>query len=171
MGHRNLIFEEEIIKTANIGDIFEGGMVFYTWSGGTHGYIICENDLPNSIWGCSGTSISTSEDVGTGQSNTNNIIAGCSTIGIAAELCDSLSISGYTDWYLPSYNEQSLIHDAVHLGFGNYTNGVPVSYYIYWSSSQQTDPDTSAQGFNLTTGGAYYKNKNETWYVRAIRSF
>ena len=60
-------------------------------------------------WGCSGTSISTATTIGSGQSNTTNILAGCATRPIWASVCDGLVRDGYSDWYMPSRDEVGLI--------------------------------------------------------------
>ena len=43
--------------------------------------------------------------------NTNIILSGCSQLGIAAYMCDTLTFGGYNDWFLPSFNE--LLDDEI----------------------------------------------------------
>ena len=44
-------------------------------------------------------------DLGAGQANTSAIVNGCATEGIAAHICETLSLNGFNDWFLPSSSE------------------------------------------------------------------
>jgi hypothetical protein len=62
-------------------------------------------------WGCNGTYISgTSVAFGTGQANTNAILAGCTEPNIAAKIADDYSLNGFDNWYLPSKDELDLFN-------------------------------------------------------------
>lgn len=57
-------------------------------------------------WGCEGSFIyGTQDGVGTGQQNTDTIMAQCSVPSNPAKICKELSYGGYSDWYLPSKDE------------------------------------------------------------------
>lgn len=139
-------------------EITLGGVIGMLWSGNTHG-IVFSQDLYTATWGCKGTSITTSTNFGTGQANTNAIIAGCATAGIAARVCDSLSLSGYTDWYLPSLND---IYNAGISGQGFY-------YPNYHLTSSQQSADFALRCQPQATSGAVDKSVNATF--RAARTF
>ena len=151
----------------DIGDSFQGGIVAYKFSpsdacyiAGCHGIIAMTTDLSTgAVWGCSGTNISTSQTICSGVSNTNNIISGCSTVGIAAELCYNYTDGTYSDWILPSQDElQRCI-----LNIPSYF----VSGVYYWSSHQVS----STQAVKLSTARITFDSKSSSLRVKAIRYF
>jgi Protein of unknown function (DUF1566) len=94
--------------------------------------------------------------------NTTAIVNGCSTPGIAAQICDALVLNGYSDWFLPSKDElnQMYIQRGVIGGFTGFD---------YWSSSEYYYYDAWDQ--NFSNGNQFYYNKNYTFHVRAVRAF
>ena len=120
-----------------------------------------------SEWGCFGTAISGADGtaIDTGPQNTADIIAGCSTTGIAADLCDDYSLNGYTDWFLPSQDELQLIRTNIYSsGFG-----YPWDSWYYWSSSEFSNNGAWAR--IVTTGGSTGASKGDFMSVRAVRRF
>ena len=112
--HSILALEQRIMaleKTYVIGDTGPaGGIVFYSLGGlGHHGLEAAPTDQaiplnPGAEWGCIGTFLTGANGtaIGTGAQNTVDILAGCSTAGIAARLVDSFTKNGYNDCFLPS---------------------------------------------------------------------
>jgi hypothetical protein len=103
--------------------------------------------------------------MGTGNQNTIDITAGCTTVGIAAKLCSDLVLNGYSDWYLPSKDELNKL----------YLNRAAVGGFassLYWSSSEY-DGDVSYAAWihNFANSNQYASNKSYAGYVRAIRAF
>ncbi len=117
-------------------------------------------------WGCVGTLISGADGftVGTGEQNTIDIEAGCTTPGTAADICANLSLGGYSDWFLPSKDELNLMYENLKLsGVGGFAD----SYY--WSSSEYYANYAWEQSFY--NGNQYNNNKSNTYRVRAVRAF
>lgn len=158
-------FEDKFIF--EVGDRYQGGYIFYLDGTGHHGLICADIDQGPADWGCQGTDLqgAAGTAVGTGYQNTQDIMAGCPTPGIAARVCDDLSLNGYSDWFLPSKDEMSLIYTNLKTqGIGNFSNS------WYWTSSEYDA--TSAWVKNMGNGGT--DGGTKTGYpkpIRAIRAF
>jgi len=150
-----------------IGSTFGGGLVFYN-DGAAHGLVCAPTDQSTSAqWGCQGTAIGgTLTSLNTGFANTNTIVAGCTTPGIAAKLCDTLTLGGYTDWYLPAKDELNLMYVNLHTQYlGGFAN------LYYWSSSEYDAIYAWLQHFN-SGGQTYFGKANyDIYHVRAARAF
>lgn len=152
----------------NIGDEYQGGIVFYIDETGKHGLIVATiGQSTGATWGCEGTSIPTSAAVGFGQANTTAIVTHCGEAEIAARICDNLVLNGYSDWYLPSKDELNLLFQQRNMvGLG----GFNMNYY--WSSTESSIWSAWRQYF--WTGFQSSSSKGPTqgiYSVRAIRSF
>ena len=177
--------------TCSVGDLAPGGgYVFYvsattinvaagisdggiylatapqTWNGGAAD--------PNASWGCGGTIISGSfsSAIGSGAENTRLINAGCATAGIASRITAASSAAGFTDWFLPSIDELTLIYNNLKVpGLSN------LQSWNYWSSTQSTSNAAGSAKYWWFGSGALSgeTDKNNSvgsnMYVRAIRAF
>ena len=154
-----------------IGDTHQGGVVFYL-DGNGGGLIAAPSDQSSATWGCYGTIISGADGtaIGTGNQNTIDIEADCTTAGTAADICANLTLGGYSDWFLPSKDELNKMYDNIgpgdELGLGNVGN---FSDNVYWSSTEYYYFDAWDQ--NFIDGNQNDTNKNYTKYVRAVRAF
>ena len=172
-----------------IGDLAEGGLVFYLDETGQHGLVAALEDLiegatdPYGLgyngyeWGCYFENVSEADGqvIGTGYQNTMDIVnQGCDTEngGItAAQAALDAEINDYSDWYLPSNDELNEMYNTIGPGglegniggFGNSND----SYY--WSSSEYNSNGAWFVGFD--NGYTYLNNKNNTYRVRVIRAF
>ncbi|MBI5218900.1 MAG: DUF1566 domain-containing protein [Bacteroidia bacterium] len=97
-----------------------------------------------------------------GAANTAAIVAACSTRPIAASICDSLTLNGYYDWFLPAKDQLNYLYQQRSL-VGGFSND------YYWSSSETNASYAWRQ--NFYNGGQYNSNKNSNYYVRCVKSF
>jgi hypothetical protein len=130
-----------------------------------HGLIAAASDLvPNPPdWGCIETLLSGANGtaLGTGNQNTIDIMAGCTTAGIPARVCGDLVLNGYSDWYLPSKNElyKLYLNRAAIGGFSG----------VYWSSTQSDN--SKAWSLFTVSGSQNSSDKIWSYNVRPVRSF
>ena len=147
-----------------VGQIYEGGLVFYLDGTGQHGLVCTTSDQSTgTTWGCYGTYIpGTLTAIGTGQANTTVIVNACSEAGRAARICNDLVMNGYSDCFLPSKDEiYQMYLQKDTLGF--------VTDLIYWSSSESAFDRAWSQ--NIYNSAQYNTIKSFTAYVRAVRVF
>ena len=169
--------EKTFTTPLELGQNYKGGIIAYILTSTDpgfdpnvqHGIITTSNDQStNSQWGCDYTTLGIySTAIGTGKSNTDGIIQGCSTANIAAKICKELSSGGYTDWFLPSKNElyKLYLNRAIIGGF---------SSNYYWSSTEEggVSGRTFVSILNFSDGTQTTGSKtNSNIHVRAIRMF
>ena len=163
--------------TYSIGDVVNGGVVFWLDSTGQHGLVCSFSDVATSVeWGCygtdlpnvlnvpynGGTPLGLGAEVGDGFNNTNDILQDCPTAP-AAFAARSLG----AQWFLPSAKElnQMYVNKTTLEGVSGFT---AFSSY-YWSSTEYGFDNAWRQYF--LNGVQFDPSKSTTYYVRAVRAF
>jgi len=148
-----------------IGENYGGGIVFYVYDNGQHGLIAATADQSTGIQWYNGSYPVTNavrDGISAGIFNTERIISNQGAGAYAAQICANYQGGNYGDWYLPSKYELNLLYFQKTV-VGGFT------YSYYWSSSEYDGYDAWVQGF--FNGNQYNNNKDNTFYVRAVRAF
>ena len=167
-----------------VGMSYQGGIIAYILqsgdpdysSGQTKGLIAASADQSSSIWwnlDMNSLTNSSGSTIGTGMINTEKIISvqGQPQINYAAGLARSYGGGGYTDWFLPSYDELNLMY--LNIGPGGLGANMNIGNFApewYWTSTEYDQSDPWSQHFDQTgqLGGQW---KTAPLHVRAARYF
>jgi hypothetical protein len=149
-----------------------GGIIFYDKGNSSGGWRYLEaapraQAEKNGIQWCveSFLEVKTGVAIGTGKSNTDAIIAAQGSGSYAANLCKTLAIKGFSDWFLPSKDELNLMYPILKkAGLANVGEG------FLWSSSQYYD-NYYAWTQKISNGTQEYNAKDNKYSVWACRSF
>jgi len=156
-----------------IGDTYQGGIIFYIDGSGAHGLVAAPKDQSDGIVWWNGSYIvtgATATAVGTGQANTDKIIAAQGAGDYAATRAANLVLNGYSDWFLPSKDELNLMYTKIGPGApAPLTNIGGFSSAWYWSSSERSIDGAWGQYFG--DGYQNFGSKYVTLPVRAVRAF
>jgi hypothetical protein len=131
--------QEKESKRIKIGSTYQGGIVFKLDASGKHGLVCAPNDQGKLKWQA------------------------------AKSACENLTLSGYSDWYLPSKDELNLLY--TNIGQGSHSNIGGFDSYYYWSSTGDDEYSWAwRQDFDngLQEGGT---KGGSPYAVRAIRAF
>jgi hypothetical protein len=161
------------LPTLAIGQVYQGGIIFYLDASGKHGLIAAPSDQSTGIQWYNGAYTNTTafaSCVGCGDGNTSRIVYSNGSGSYATKLCYDLNSGGNTDWYLPSKYELNLMYQNIGkgnaLGLGNIGN---FANNYYWSSTE--NDFNGAWNQNFVNGNQDYTNKIYTYNVRALRAF
>jgi len=162
------------------GEAFGGGVVFHVYkdgSGTEHGLIVAlTNQSDAQIWSNVTDQLAGATSVWDGLANSNAIVAQAGHTNSAAKLCLDYQAGGFTDWYLPSNAELTILWNNVF----NVNKGLSVisgatqifptsqCCTYYWSSSE----NNAGNAWNLNDYGPINDyNKDVALQVRAVRAF
>lgn len=170
-----------------IGDIFGGGVIFFIFTptdpgyvvGEVHGYISSLTDQSSGAAWCpddyDSTVISTIESSNEfGLANTNNIISVCGNGTYAANIARNYNGGGYSDWYLPTEIQLSLMLNTIgQFAQTPFTNVGGFANNKYWSSVCRNSPTWFAAYIDFTNSSfvSFYHYRNLSYHVRAVRTF
>ena len=99
-----------------IGKTYQGGIIFYIDDSGQHGLIAAPIDQGSGLLWDKGDYIrvgTTSPFIGTGLTNTVDIIATLGEGIYPAQITYSLNLNGYSDWFLPSQYEMDIMYHSI----------------------------------------------------------
>ena len=168
------------LRQYKVGDMAQGGIVFWVDETGEHGLACSQADLAsapgdsthqwsaaNATTGATGGTVpnGSSEGIVAGAMNTMLIVSmDRGDTDSAARLCADLVEGGYGDWYLPSKGELRLMFSNLYLaGIGNLASD------FYWSSTELNLTSAWGQDFSIGIQANGFKNLNNR--VRAVRAF
>ena len=167
----SIVFSQVIEKRSKfkIGDKYGGGVIFSIDESGEHGLIASISDQAiKMMWSKAGWVFAMS--LNDGDTNTNRIIKFNQNQQIfpdytAANICDTLTIDGYSDWYLPAINELKEMYEKQKV-IGNFIA------WDYCSSTESTTAKCWAIHFRPNKKLIYEDKKYYRKYVvRCIRKF
>lgn len=156
-----------------LGMPYKGGNLFYTLKAGDpgfipgefHGLVACPVSPPlRATWRNSVDAFVNSLDSNmfTGAANTDKIVAALGAGDYAAKYCYDLTYNGYTDWFLPSQAELSLLLNVYKsIGATSIIGGV------VWSSTEVN----ASLAKQVTSTAIKQTAKSQKLKVYAIRQF
>jgi len=158
-----------------IGQNAYGGVIFYVDGTGNHG-LVCATVEATKPWACTNTNITTGTAIGSGQTNTANIVTDQTTCAdFGAKYCNDLVYNGFSDWFMPSsielqqlYVNRNSVNTSLQ-AIGGTLLSLTGTSSIYWSSSQANS--TYARYRRFSDGYSASSPKINYFKVRPIRAF
>jgi TolB-like protein len=169
----------KIYKVGDTGPA--GGIIFYDRGFIANGWRYLEAAPATTEftaeWGADQQDVHGTETaVGSGKRNTQIIVERLKQYGEnerAAQICDSMDINGFTDWFLPSIGELNLMYENLkQKGLGGFKTRYDFQDLtsFYWSSSQIDEYKAWYLVFSDDYEGIYI-GKGYPISVRAVRAF
>jgi hypothetical protein len=163
---------------ATVGDLRAGGVVFWVDpTDNTHGLVCALSNYQSIVeWGCTnldlpsvpnvaynnGNPLGLGAEIGDGESNTNSILADCSSAPAALA-----ARSFGSEWFLPSINELKEMY--VNKALLEAVSGFDAFSNYYWSSTEIESNKVWLQYFNTGMQNSNYKPND--YNMRAVRAF
>ena len=157
------------VGTRYVGEVYQGGVIFWLSSNGKSGLIAATSDLTPSVYQNGAYTNGTQNNVGIGYGAANTAVmmaaSASNQTGMAAPRVTEYVKDGYDDWFLPSKEElYTLWLRRTSIGGFRGTR--------YWSSTEALNNSANrAVGVNFANGNYVYDNKSNVYGVRPIRSF
>ena len=167
VGTSRLLNEPYALEATHyVGESYGGGIVFYVYDDGQHGFITTTVDQNTRIRRQNGTDIlnnAVKGGINSGKYNSERITAIKGARDDDTQISANYQSGYYSDWYLPSKYELKLLylHRAVLGGYDDFAKG--------WSSTEVSSVNSWFQSF--ATGGTFSNGKDDGVYVRVLRRF
>ncbi|MBP9151120.1 MAG: DUF1566 domain-containing protein [Flavobacteriales bacterium] len=164
-------------RCLQVGDTYQGGIIAKILQPGQagydnlvpHGLIVAPFNQGTAVTWSNGSLFATgvtNQSYGSGNANTNQIVAIQGAGSYAAQLCADLNLNGYTDWYLPSVGEANLLNEV------RAAVGLQGEQGFFWTSTEADATDAFfISFFNSSVAQSSGGTKNQSIRVRAVRSF
>jgi hypothetical protein len=158
-----------------VGQLAQGGVIFWVDATGQHGLVAATNDLSSSVAWYNGSYVEAGAErisIYGGKDNTDYIVKQQGDGTYAALLATQHNGGSFGDWYLPAKDELDLMYQ-LRTTIGSFGSG------LYWSSTEvPTSPATidaisdQAYAQNFSTGAQSARLKSNLGVsIRAIRRF
>jgi len=158
-------------SSVGIGALETDGSI-YVGNVGGHDICVTPGDIGGSSWNNGTTSYFTTgvSSLSAGETNTTSLAALSATDSpyMAAVACNAYSALGHSDWYLPSYDEMSLIitSGVYAQSYFNSMNSC-ATMHNYWTSTE--DNNNEAWAGNFYNNIMQKPHKNGNYRVLCIR--
>jgi hypothetical protein len=164
--HRRTNGGAPVGKLIGIESVPAGGGFYlgFAGDGTSYMYVAPKSTELQKAWGSYGTTRSTVSTTN-GLANTNTLAGFGQTAHQAAYYAKNLTTGGYNTWYLPAKNELNTLYANK-----SATPFATADSFVgsrYWSSTETNA--TNAWYQNFSSGGQYTNDKNDSYYVRAVR--
>jgi len=160
--------------TLTIGQVYQGGIIFWLDTSGQHGLLAATEDQSTGIsWFNQNYSTTNAvrDGIRAGMYNTERIITSQGSGSFAAQLCANYQGGGYGDWYLPSKEELNLMYiNRSAINTTATANGGSAFATAFYRSSTEYN-NLNAWNQNFVNGSQLYDDKSSAHHVRAVRSF
>ncbi len=157
-----------------IGQAYQGGLIFYIDATKLHGLIVTSENQSNSAqWdNTSGTFVSPGAySASDGAGNTSKIVATLGNGNNAAAICKACRDGGYSDWFLPAANQLVALHAQANVLYPNSNVAGAFGGNEYWSSTESSSYVAFAYYGSVAGGQSNTDFKTNYYAVRAIRAF